>query len=286
MTYTLAVANQKGGVGKTVTATAVSAALVDQGLRVVTVDLDPQASASRAAGFDVSRPYASLYTPMREYIAHVGTPAITTVLQPLEARWALVPSHIDLAKMELDLFHAESREFVLRDLLGPLAGTVDWIVIDCPPTLGMLTVNALVAADGVLVPQIPDYVSSQGLQDLADTIARLSRPRMNPALHVAGVVLTRVRAHLAHHQAIREQIAAFCDHNNLPFLSAPTEAARRAAEADPNSNPYVEIPDSVSAADAVAEGIPLSRYKAGKEAARAYRRLAAVLAEEEVTHAV
>jgi chromosome partitioning protein len=279
MATIVAVANQKGGVAKSTTAVAVSAALADAGQRVITVDCDPQATASALTGFDLRPAYTSLDTPVRAYIA--GAPAaLSAALVPLEPRWGLIPAHIDMAKLELDLFHADSREFVLRDLLATLADSADWIILDCPPALGMLTINALCAADRVLVPQIPDLVSARGLKDLADTVRRLQRPRLNPYLTWAGVVLTRVRAHLKQHQAMREQIATFCQSRHIPFLSAPNEVER-----ETNPDRYIEIADTIVVAKAADEGLAVSRYPGQHEAKAGYRKLAAwLLAGEEPAH--
>src|SRR5205085_1276473 len=124
----------------------------------------------------------------------------------------------------------------------------DWIILDCAPSLGWLTINALTAADQVLIPQIPDFISAQGLGQLAETIemvaTRIKDAHRGETLNVAGVILTRVRAHVDHHQQMRSQIAAFCDQEGFPFLSPRSEVERQQDRPD-----QVEIPDTIGAAD-------------------------------------
>jgi chromosome partitioning protein len=266
----LAVANQKGGVGKTTTSVAVAAALADQGSRVLLVDLDPQANATMAAGFEMRAHYDSIYGAMQEYITGEAQAAAHYVIN-LGGKLDLLPSHIDLARMELELFHAMSREYVLRGMLDPLRSHYDWIVIDSPPSLGMLTINALTAADQVLVPQVPDLLSAQGLEELMRTIGMVRR-QPNRNLEVAGVVLTKVRAHVDHHRQMRGQIAAFCQRQRIPFLSAVKDEDRERPD-------KVEIMDTIAAANAAGEGTPLTRYDRARDGAgAAYRRLTQLLA--------
>jgi chromosome partitioning protein len=262
-TTVLAIANQKGGAAKTTTAVALAAALVDGGARVLLIDCDPQANATDAVGFDRQAAYHSLYHAMHAYLD--GGDAVLPVFE-LEEGWHLVPSHLHLASMETEIvMRAVNKATVLRALLDSLSEHYDWIILDCAPSLGWLTINALTAADQVLIPQIPDFISAQGLGQLAETLdmvrTRIKDARRGERLDVLGVLLTRVRAHVDHHQQMRTQIAAFCANAGYPFLS----------DGGPGN---IEIPDTIGVADAAGQGIAVSRYPAAGAARAAYCKLA------------
>lgn len=184
MNRTLALANQKGGVGKTTTAISLAAFLAAKGARVLLVDVDPQANATSGLGFDKWRLKASTYDvllgqcPLAEAI-------VLTNRRGLE----LLPSAPDLAAAEVELTVAERREWRLRDALAPVAASYDFVLIDCPPSLGLLTVNALAAATDVLVPVQCEYLALEGLSLLLNTVERL-RQSLNPELRVFGILMT------------------------------------------------------------------------------------------------
>lgn len=253
----VAVANQKGGVGKSTTAVNLGAELADQGRRVLIIDCDPQASASAALGFDLTSSYTSLYDLM-----HAATTAHPRALQTAVRRFPhgedLIPAHIDLAVLETELVSVMRREYVLSDLLAPVCDQYDVVLLDCPPSLGWITINALTAATDVLIPVVPEYLAAQGLGRLLDTVTLVRDKRLNPGLTVAGVILTMVKNQTTHHQQMREQIRAFCAQQNIAFLP-------------------VEIPASIRAADAAGAGVPLTRYGGNNEAKAAYQDLAALL---------
>lgn len=279
----IAIANQKGGVGKTVTAVTLSAVLADLGKRVLLVDCDPQASATAAIGFNQEQSYTHLYTLMRARIQKkLSQVLVQKAVQKLPGGEFLLPSHIDLAKIEMDLMQATRREYVLQDVLSHILSDFDAILIDCQPSLSWLTINALTAATHVLVPVVPDYISARGIGDFRATVA-LVQEDLNDKLRVEGVLLTRVQAETRQHKQMRAEIAAFCDEWGVPFLSARSDGERK----DPAK---IEIPSTIRAADAAGAGIPLNRLPdaekhGGHPASLAYQALAARLFDLEVAHA-
>lgn len=182
--HLLAIANQKGGVGKTTTAISVAAALAILEKRVLLVDFDPQGNTTGGLGVDKG----SLERTVYHWI--LGEAPFIEVSRRTELNLlTLVPSSRDLVGAEVELVSAERREFRLSEKLEPLRGEFDYILIDCPPSLGFLTLNALTAADGVLIPIQCEYFALEGVSELLSTIERV-RAAFNPELQIAGVVPT------------------------------------------------------------------------------------------------
>ena len=180
----LAVANQKGGVGKTTTAINLATALAAVKCRTLLIDFDPQGNASTGLGFDRHhRPVTSYDLLMGE--ARLADAAIPTAVPGLD----LVPSVVDLSGAEIELAHAERREFRLKSALSGEMGDYDYVVIDCPPALGLLTINALVAVDSLLIPLQCEFFALEGLSQLLDTVKRV-KANLNPRLNLLGIVLT------------------------------------------------------------------------------------------------
>ncbi|HLI10196.1 MAG TPA: ParA family protein [Alphaproteobacteria bacterium] len=180
----LAIANQKGGVGKTTTAINLGTALAAVGQRVLLIDFDPQGNASTGLGIEPAKRDLSSYDVLMDGVS-VENSAIPTGIPRLD----IVPASLDLTGAELELVTATQREFRLRAALGSSVGRYDYVLIDCPPALGLLTLNALAAADAVLVPLQVEFYALEGLSHLLGTIDRVKRT-FNSRLEIQGIVLT------------------------------------------------------------------------------------------------
>ncbi len=181
MSRIIAIANQKGGVGKTTTTVNLAAGLARAGRRVLLIDLDPQGNATTGSGIDKRSATPGVLEVL------TGEARLTQARRTASGGYDAVPANADLTAAKVILFQLDRREYRLRDALAPVAGDYDYILIDCPPALDMLTVNALIAAGSVLIPMQCEYYALEGLSDLLDTIADIAT-RANPALHVEGVL--------------------------------------------------------------------------------------------------
>ena len=242
----IVVANQKGGVGKTTTALSVAAALAQQSIRVLLVDSDPQANCTSGAGVRLPEGHPSIYEVLNDGLD------VEKVIEPTNVNnlW-LLPSSIDLAGAEIELVSALSREQQLRRALESTREHFDIVIVDCPPSLGLLTINALSAADGVLVPIQCEYYALEGLGALTRN-AELVRQNLNPGLKITGFALTMYdgRTKLSHEVA-NEVRRHFGD---LVFRT--------------------RIPRSVRLAEAPSYGQPITVFDPSSRAAIAYHRLA------------
>jgi chromosome partitioning protein len=203
MTRIVAVANQKGGVGKTTTAINLAASIASRGYRVLLVDFDPQGNASSGVGWPRDRVEQSIYDVL------VGDCTLAEAVRPTEiATLFLAPATTDLVGAEIELISADRRERVLADALAPVVTSYDYIVIDCPPSLGLLTLNALVAADGVIVPMQAEYFALEGLSALTSTIEKV-RAAYNPHLTIDGVLFTMFDGRLSVANQVKCEVAHF-----------------------------------------------------------------------------
>jgi chromosome partitioning protein len=249
MPRVIAVANQKGGVGKTTTALNLAAALAEAGARVLLIDFDPQANATAGLARE-AEPGRSTYNVVSD-----GVPLREIIVPTDIAGLDLAPSHIDLSAAELELVSALAREYALKRAIDKARLEYRFVIIDCPPSLGLLTLNALVAAHEVLIPVQCEFYALAGLAKLLDTVGRI-RVALNAELGLAGAVLTMYDARTNLSKEVADEVRA----------NFPGHVFRAV------------IPRSVRLAEAPSYGKPVSLHDPEGAGARAYRELAAELA--------
>lgn len=248
MTQVLAIANQKGGVGKTTTAINLTAALASNGRRVLLIDLDPQGNATTGVGLDKRRLQKSIYDVLSGRMPVIE--AVVPIAAPTAA-FQILPATRDLTAAEVALTRSGRAENRLRELLVPVRASFDDILIDCPPSLNVLTVNALVAADAVMIPVQCEYYALEGLSSLLGTIQEIQRA-LNPALRIDGLLRTMFDARSSLNNEVSSEL----------IMHFGVQVYRTV------------IPRNVRLAEAPSHGVPVLGYDVQSRGALAYLALA------------
>ena len=248
----IAITNQKGGVGKTTTTVNLGVGLAKDGHRVLLIDADPQGSLTVSLGIkDPDSLDESLATVMTASIEDVQLPPETGIIQHDEGV-DLMPSNIELSGIETGLFNTMSREFVLRNYINTVKHNYVFILIDCMPSLGLMTINALVASDSVIIPSQPNFLSTKGLNLLLRSISKVKRS-INPALRVDGILLTMVDSRTNNAKDIISSLRQSVGQNIRVFDT--------------------EIPHSVRAAESALAGVSIFTHDRNGKVAAAYENL-------------
>ena len=248
----IAITNQKGGVGKTTTTVNLGVGLANMGKRVLLIDADPQGSLTVSLGIkkpdDLS---VSLATVMQDVIEDRDTPDGSGIIHHEEGV-DLLPSNIELSGLEVSLFNTMSRESILKGYLDTVKSKYDYVLIDCMPSLGMMTINALVAADSVLIPTQPNFLSTKGLNLLMRSVARVKK-QINPKLRIDGILLTMVDGRTNNAKSIIASLRSSIGESIRVFDT--------------------EIPHSVRAAESSLEGRSIFAHDKSGKVAAAYESL-------------
>ncbi len=242
----IALAQQKGGVGKTTTTINLGAALIELGRRVLLIDLDPQGALSAGLGVEPLELERTIYDVLRS-----GSVNLSGVLLETPIGGHLVPSNIDLAASELELVSEPGRERVLREKISPVRDEYDYVLLDCPPSLSLLTLNALSAAGGIIIPVQTQYLALRGMDLLLNTIKKV-KTRLNPPLAIIGILPTLHHSQTLHAREVLDDLSN--TYGELMF-STP-------------------IPMTVKLADSVMAGESILQFMPSSPAASAYRQLA------------
>ncbi|MEE1195842.1 MAG: AAA family ATPase [Lachnospiraceae bacterium] len=251
MARAIAIANQKGGVGKSTTAINLSSCLAELGQRVLTIDIDPQGNTTSGLGIEKEELENTIYELL------IGECDLEDcIIENVYENLSLIPSNVNLAGAEIELIGLEQKEYILKEQIDKVREQYDYIIIDCPPALSMLTINAMTTANTVLVPIQCEYYALEGLSQLMHTI-ELVQERLNPELEIEGIVFTMYDARTNLSLQVVENVK-----NNLSQTIYKTI-----------------IPRNVRLAEAPSHGLPINRYDSKSAGAESYRLLA-----EEVMH--
>ncbi len=254
MSKTIAIANQKGGVGKTTTAINLSAALAAKGKKVLVIDMDPQGNTTSGFGIEKNELENTVYELILGECS-VRECLIENVIENL----SMIPSNINLAAAEIELIGTDQKEYILKNEVDWIKNQYDYIIIDCPPSLSMLTVNAMTTADAVLVPIQCEYYALEGLSQLIHTV-NLVRERLNPTLNIEGILFTMYDGRTNLSMQVVENVKSHLEHRIYRTM----------------------IPRNIRLAEAPSYGMPINVYDPKSTGAESYMALAdEIMGEEE-----
>lgn len=243
----LSLVNQKGGVGKTTTAVSLASYIGKKKKKVLVIDLDPQANATSGLGIEKSELENTTYDVLIN-----DCPVEDVILESSALNVDIIPTNINLAGAEVELVNAISRENILKSAIADIRDDYDYIIIDCPPSLGLLTVNALTASDGIIIPIQGEYYALEGLSQLVETINIVKR-KLNPDIEIIGVVLTMFDMRTQLSKQVREEVEEYFKKKVFKTV----------------------IPRNVRLAEAPSHGLAISDYDKSSKGAKAYESLAA-----------